>query len=191
MTYGVGSFSYKCHKHFADLSSTTIQKLTSEIIDFATDASRNIELGAGGNCGENWFILQWEEDYITDLNPSISYLELYALTIGVILYIHKFQNKRVTISCDNMAVVYMINSNSSACKNCMFLIRLVVLQSLIHNVKLTARHVASKNNLFPDLLSRLKYKEFRRQARRHKKHFNNRPDEIPDELWPPSKIWLT
>ena len=139
--------------------------LRSEQVDFATDASRNPELGAGGNCGDEWFILQWNSKFITKYEPSIAYLELYALTIGIISWLKNFKNKRITVACDNMSVVWMINSTTSGCKNCMILIRLIVLQCLIDNVKLTARYVKSKDNLFPDLLSRLKYDEFRRKSR--------------------------
>ena len=36
--------------------------------------------------------------------------------------------------CDNQSMVAMINTTSLSCKNCMVLIRIIVLHCLIHNV---------------------------------------------------------
>ena len=90
-----------------------------------------------------------------------------------------------------MSVVHMINNNSSSCRNCMVLIRMLVLLAMLNNVKLTAKHVTSQNNKYADLLSRLQYRNFRRISKKEGKHFNNKPDDIPDDMWPISKIYLT
>ena len=66
-------------------------QVKSEYLMFATDASANPLLGAGGVCNESWFILQWEEIFMINHTPSINFLELYAVTIGVYLWIHPFQ----------------------------------------------------------------------------------------------------
>ena len=164
-------------------------KLTSKEIDMYTDASANPKLGCGGYSNTDWFILQWNEEFIQEHKPSINYLELYAVTIAVFNWIHKFQNKRIILFCDNMSVVHMINNNSSNCKNCMVLIRLIVLKGLIHNVKINAKHVEGVKNTYSDHLSRMKYGEFRKLARKYKKRFNNKPTAIPEEIWPMEKIW--
>ena len=165
-------------RKFIDMDLT----ITSEEVDFYTDASANKNLGCGGICGEDWFIMQWNEDFIKEKNPSINYLELYAVTIGIMSWIQKFSNKRIFIFCDNMSVVHMINNTTSKCKNCMVLIRLIVLQALTHNVKINAKHVAGVSNTFADQLSRLKYREFWRTARRENRKFNCTPSPIPDIL---------
>ena len=64
-----------------------------------------------------------------------------------------------------MSVVHMINNNSSKCQNCMVLMRILVLQAMIHNVKINAKHVVGETNIYADRLSRLNYKEFRKLAR--------------------------
>ena len=163
--------------------------LTSVDIDMYTDATANETLGCGGYSETNWFILQWDEKFIINFRPSINYLELYAVTIAIFNWINKYQNKRITLFCDNMSVVHMINNSSSNCKNCMVLLRLIILKGMINNVKITAKHVAGKLNKFSDLLSRMKYGEFRKQARLERKQFDKLPTKVPEELWPMSKLW--
>ena len=72
----------------------------------------------------------------------------------------------------------------------MVLIRLLTLICMINNVKLTAKHIAGKLNKFSDLLSRLKYRQFRLLAKQEGLKFNGIATPIPVELWPMSKIWL-
>ena len=103
---------YAFARSFFDFDSD----LKSEQLDFATDASKNPELGAGGNCENEWFILQWNAEHIKKYDPSIAYLELFAMTVGIMNWISKYKNKKVSIACDNMAVVCMVNKTSSACK---------------------------------------------------------------------------
>ena len=66
-------------RSFLDLSKS----VSSFDVDFFTDASANPKLGCGGICGKNWFIMQWDEKFIKKYEPSINYLELYALTVAV------------------------------------------------------------------------------------------------------------
>ena len=47
-------------------------------VPFFTDASRAVDLGCGGVCGQNYFIQQWDHDLIEKYEPSIAFLELYA-----------------------------------------------------------------------------------------------------------------
>ena len=166
-------------------------KYTAEEISMFSDASANKFLGCGGFSEESWYILQWDDQFIAKHSPSINYLELYGVTVAILLWIQKYTNKNIILFCDNMSVVHMINSNTSNCKNCMVLIRLIVLQGLFHNVKINARHISGKSNTYSDLLSRLKYKQFRQLARKEKKRFNNKPESIPQMIWPMEKIWLS
>ena len=120
-------------RKFIDLDEFT----KSTDVDFYTDASANPLLGCGGVSNENWFIMQWDEKFIRNKKPSINYLELYGVLIGLSNWIGKYRNRRIFIFCDNMSVVQMINNNTSKCKNCMVLIRVLVLMSLTDNVSKT------------------------------------------------------
>ena len=173
------------NRKFIDLK----KELNSEEVDFYTDASANKNLGCGGISGTDWYILQWDASFMKKHTPSINYLELYAVTVAVLMWLRKFADRRITIFCDNMSVVHMLNTNSSKCVNCMYLIRVIVLHCLKHNVKLAAKHVEGKMNTFSDCLSRMKYKQFWQHARKMNRDFKNKPEQIPQIIWPMGKIW--
>ena len=173
------------NRPFFDYDNNT----NSEFVLFATDASANPDLGAGGICNDRWFIILWNKKFMKKFEPSINYLELYAVTVGVLNWVHLFANRRITVLCDNMSVVYMINKTTSSCRNCMILIRLIVLHSLSHNVRITAHYVPSEENVYPDMLSRHQYNNFRKRSREEKVYFKGKPDPIPEQLWPMNKVW--
>ena len=173
-------------RKFIDMDKFT----TSQDVDFYTDASANPKLGCGGISGDNWFIWQWDEKFIKEVKPSINNLELYAVTVGITSWIHKYKNQRIFIFCDNMSVVQMINATTSNCKNCMVLLRIIVLHALTNNVKVNVKHVPGVLNCFSDMLSRMQYKQFWRKAKKEGRKFSNKHTTICDELWPMSKLWL-
>ena len=162
--------------------------LVSKAVDvnFYTDASRNPALGCGGICDGAWFYTKWDSKFIRQKRPSIAYLELYAVTVGIVNWIEKFSNKHVAIFCDNQSVIHMVNNTTSKCKNCMTLIRIIVLKAMTHNVQITVKYVKSADNVLSDHLSRLRLKAF------HRLTFgkvNAKADRIPRDLWPMKKLW--
>ena len=160
---------------------------TSEQLDFSSDASGGEFLGFGTVYENRWLFAQWESGYIKQPNgPTIEYLELYALTTAVLTWGPMLQNKRVVIYCDNQAVVGMINKSSSSFKNCMYSLRLLILDNLIHNRRISAKYIRSQDNKFSDALSRLDFDRFWSLA-------GDKMDKIPYKIselvWPASKIW--
>ena len=152
-------------------------------IDMYSDASRNFDLGFGAYCGTEWTFGQWNLTFMKLNEPSIEYLELFA--VAVLNWIKLFRNNRICLHCDNEAVVFMINSNTSKCKHCMKIIRLIVLECMVYNVRVTALHIRTKANGKADALSRLDFKRFRKLG----KNMNELPSQIPREIWPMEKIW--
>ena len=129
---------------------------------------------------------QWPDNYITKYKPSIEYLELFALLATVLNWIHRFQNRRIILFCDNQSFVQMVNNTTPSCKNCMVLIRMLVLKSLTDNVRLFARYIRSKDNTAVDFLSHLRINEFKKL----KSTWDKTSTTVLTELWPPQKIWL-
>ena len=172
-------------RDFCDFSVTW----TAKDLDFYTDASRAHNKGCGGYCDNQWFAQKWSKNFIKNYKPSIAYLELYAVTVGVALWINmrKFWNKKVAIFCDNQSVVNMINNSTSSCKHCMVLLRYFVLEGMKYNVKITAKYVNTKDNDISDSLSRLQMNRFRKLTRGRK--FSETSEEIPEHLWPVEKLW--
>ena len=165
------------------------QTLDMVDVDLYTDASRNFSLGCAGVCTNQWFFVDWELQvkFLNKYQPSIEYLELYAATVGVVLWISKFKNQKIYLFCDNQAVVNMINNTTSGCRNCMVLIRTIVLQGLKFNVLIKAKYVRSKQNCRADALSRKKFKLFHRLVNYK---VDLQPCQIPHQLHPLSKLWL-
>ena len=157
-------------------------------INMFTDSAGNKNLGTGGYCDKSWFTQNWESSFITDNNPSIEYLELFGVAIAVVNWIHRFSNKRIILFCDNQSVVHMINNTTSSCKNCMYLIRIIVLHGLINNVRIYAKHVRGASNEIADSLSRGKLTRFFELTANL--NFDKNPTSVPSILWPMSKIWM-
>ena len=126
----------------------------------------------------------WGEDFIDKFNPSIEYLELFALVAGVLTWESEevLVNTRITIFCDNMGIVGMINKMTS---NCKILLRILTLNNLRFNRRITARYVDTKSNFLADALSRNQIKRFKMLG----PEMNDSPDKITESMWPISKVW--
>ena len=138
--------------------------LKAEDIGFASDTSANKILGFGAIFRNRWLFGQWEQGYIENCKPSIEYLELYAVTAALLTWGDQITNMRVIIKCDNTSMVEMINKSSSSCRNCMYLICLIILNNLVNNRRVFAQHLRGIFNELPDALSRLQFKCFWRLA---------------------------
>ena len=154
-------------------------------IEMYSDASKGELKGFGAICQCSWMYGQWPEGFIKEFDPSIEFLELFGVTAGVLQWINRFQNRRIYLFCDNQSVVHMINNSSSKCKDCMTLIHIIMLESMLQNVRVFCKHVTSRNNRPSDVLLRLqisRFKEIFPQAELE-------PMPIPDQLWPVSKLF--
>ena len=67
----------------------------------------------------------------------------------------------------------------------MVLIRLIVLESLVHNVRVFAKHVSMDKNGKADALSRLDLDRFRSLDLNMDKWLC----KMPEQIWPIRKIW--
>ena len=165
------------------------KEIRPENVNFFTDATANSLLGMGGICGDFWFTQQWDEHWILAENPSIQFLELYAITVGIFNWIPLFRNSTIILYTDNKSCEAMVNKLSANCMFCMKLIRIITLKCLEHNVKVKCEHVSSKENFFVDALSRMCFREFWDKAEEQELHFCDVQTGVPNELWPPWKIW--
>ena len=165
-------------------------KATSRTLNFFTDASLNKHFGIGGFFDPDWIFAKWQPGWIRSHKPSIAFCELYALCIGVFAWQERLTNARITIFCDNTSVRDMVNDNTSGCRNCMYLLRLLTLNNFIHNRRIHVEYIASKENSLSDSLSRMSIKRFHREAAKAGFVPARHPTALPEQIWPPSKIWL-
>ena len=119
---------------------------------YSSDASGTI--GYGAICVNSWVYGSWDKKSLMQKKPNIAFLELFALTAGIILWLDCFKNRRIAVYCDNQSVVAMINRMVSKCKSCMNLLRMIMLECMCKNVRLFARFVPTKMNSAADALSR-------------------------------------
>ena len=153
-----------------------------------SDASGDYKnCGVGAYCNKSWCYAKWDTIFMRKYKPSIQYMELYGVTIAVLHWIKLFKYRKIFLFCDNKSVRNMINHNTSGCKNCMVLIRIIVLESLVHNVRVFTKYVKSKENGKADALSRLQFEHFRALD----PDMEPKPLEMPNQIWPISKIWLS
>ena len=168
--------------------STHLNAITD--LDWCTDAAKAIGKGFGGHLGSFWFAGVWDEHFLKDKDPSIEFLELYALTVGVLLWTKIHPNQRIILFCDNQSVVHMINNQSSKCRNCMTLIRIITFECLMRNVRLYARHIGTKSNDRADALSRDRIPLFFKLSRAKGIQVDDYPMEIPEILLDIQSWWI-
>ena len=70
----------------------------------------------------------------------------------------------------------------------MVLLRLLTLKALKNNFHCFARHVRTEDNGIADALSRQQWTRFNQLTK--DKRINKLPDELPDEIWPITKLWV-
>ena len=128
----------------------------------------------------------WDDAFLQECNRSIGYLELYALVGTVLNWLSRFKNNRIILFCDNQSVMQMVNNTTSSCKNCMTLIRKLVLKSLCKNVRVFAKYIKSSDNTALDLLSRGRIQKFKML----KDSWDVQPTPVPAEIVDIRKMWL-
>ena len=180
------SKSHGISRPFVDLEDDQEDTI---ILRLYSDATANEVLGFGVIFEAEWFFQKWEPEFIKTWNPSIEFLELYALCMAVFIWSEKLRNKQSILFCDNQSVCRMISNSSSGCKYCMTLIRKLVLRSLQFNFRVFAHHVSSADNFLADALSRLQIENFRVLAKRNHWEVQPNPVNLDKLLWPLSEYW--
>ena len=114
------------------------QWLSSEKLELFTDASN---LGFAGVLHGVWFQGSWPASW---LDKHIAVRELFPIVLALKLWFSQLCGKRLLILCDNEAVVYVSNDQTSRDSNLMSLIRTMAVLVMQHNVILRAKHVPGK-----------------------------------------------
>ena len=108
LTYSSTCPSQLC-RPFIDLNAM----IYVQTLSFYTDAAKSPLRGFGCVFGNKWIFGQWPENFIQDQDPSIEFLELYALCVGILSWENLLENMRIVIFCNNQAVVNMVNNLTS------------------------------------------------------------------------------
>ena len=155
------------------------QQNSTQILNFTSDASRNYSLGMGAVFKNNWIVMRWNKKFIEEEDPSIEFLELFALTAAVTTWTQykelKLLDRRITIFCDNQAVVSMVNNFASSCPQCCKLICILAITGIRYNLRIFVKFIRSGDNILSDALSRMNFEHFWHEAPRS---INPKPDII-------------
>ena len=158
---------------------------TSNHLDLYTDASGG--LGYGTYFEGHWAYGKWPAWLRHKrIKVHITFKELFPVVLSIVLWGQEWANQRVTFHCDNQAVVYCINKQSTREKSSMHLLRMLVALCLKHNIVFKAVHIAGKRNAIADALSRLQIKRFKELA----PQADLVPTPEPDYLWQQLKVKL-
>lgn len=137
-------------------------------------------LGFGVYFRGRWCASAWPDRWVElGLTRDITFLEFFPVVVALFLWGSELANSTVRFWCDNMAVVRIINKQTSRSTRVMRLVRVFVLRCLQLNLLFTARHVPGIDNAIPDSLSRFQVKRFRTLA----PEASSDPDPMPPWLW--------
>ncbi len=162
-----------------------VVEVPAQDIGFYSDAAESV--GWGVFYDSHWSQGKWEPEFLQAHKLAIAWLELYPLTVGVILWAHHFLGKRIVVNCDNTATVAIVNKQTSPCHMSMGLVRLLVHTQLRFQFTLKAQHVKGEDNNAADALSRFQESRFKDLC----PWADSAPTPPPQFLWPPSSVIWT
>lgn len=125
---------------------------SSDHLTLYTDASGS--LGFAAIFGSNWFVSHWREN---TKNYQIAIKELFPIVLAIEVWGEEMQNRKVLFMSDNLAVVQIINKQTSKEITLMKLVRRLVLATLKWNIHFRAKHIPGKYNIAADKLSRFQF----------------------------------
>lgn len=86
-------------------------------------------------------------------SPLTALYKFYPIVIASVLWGSVWTRKCITMLCDNVAMVDIINKGRSHCQTIMFVLRCLTWQSIIHNFIFEVIHIPGHSNIIADALS--------------------------------------
>jgi hypothetical protein len=117
---------------------------------FSTDACL---IGCGGVCGRKYFHAEFPSS-IRERGWPIAILECLAIVVAAKLWAHDWTGKRVTVACDNMATVIVLNSGRAKHTVLLRCLRELAYLAAVHEFEYRAVHIPGVRNTAADILSR-------------------------------------
>lgn len=144
-----------------------------------TDSSGSHNLGCGAYLRGSWTFYQWPGNW--DGKPilgSLSLLEFIPIVLSIMIWGPRLANKRIKLMVDNLALVSILNTQSSRSSTIMVLVREFVLLIMKYNIQFKARHVRGIDNDIADSISRKQWERFRKLAPRASEY----PEVVPKDF---------
>ena len=125
-----------------------LRQLRSDAINLQADASK---AGYGATFRNMWIQEKFPQCWVTF---NIAVLEFFPILVLVDMFAKDLANATVIFHTDNQAVCDIINEMTSKHAAIIILLRKLLLLLLKNNIDLRAVHVAGKNNVLCDAISR-------------------------------------
>lgn len=109
---------------------------------------------------------------------DITFLELVPIVLSLMVWGSLLHNKKLILFIDNIALVHILNKQSSRSERVMSLVRPLMLVALKYNIQFKANHIPGKLNQIADSISRKKWDTFRSQA----PAADAQPQPIPEQF---------
>ncbi len=140
--------------------STIIKELNWDVPDFKvfSDASGR---GFGAVFGEQWIQGEFPEWWN---GKPIAVKELVPVFLVVLIWHKFFENMNVLFYVDNMAVVSILNSQTSSDKDIMKMLRKIIVLAMLNNVTIQSKHIPGKYNIVTDAISRFQIEKAEKWA---------------------------
>lgn len=153
--------------------------VNSRVLQLYTDSAGSIGLGCGCFFQNSWMYFEWPLDWENEaVMRDITFLELVPIVLSVMTWARHFSSKKIQFYTDNIALVSIINTQSSRSKRIMSLLRELVLMLMQFNITFKAKHIPGIDNSVSDAISRKQWERFHRLAPLAKKD----PEKIPLEF---------
>ena len=158
-----------------DWNGVTILRETPAIPTALVTSDASGGWGCGATCGHKWFRIQWAGPI---QNSHITVKELVPIVIATAIWGKQWQGQTVSIQCDNMAVVSIVNRGTSRNPDAMHLARCLAFIKARYDLDLVSSHIRGVDNSVADALSRNNMTLFRSLL----PQASQQPAEVPDSL---------
>lgn len=133
-------------------------------------------MGCGAYFADQWAYFLWPKPWEEEgILKDMTFLEFVPVVLAVAIWGDHLQNQKIILNIDNLALVNILDSQTSKSKRVMSLMRPFILYTLRNNVIFKAKHIFSKYNSIADSISRQQWDRFRNLAPRAQLN----PQEIP------------
>jgi len=154
--------------------------LDSPQLHLFSDSSK---LGFGATYGNRWIQAPFPDDWkhkLVNYHLHIPFLEMYPILVAMSMFGEELKNTNVLFHSDNLAVVKVLNKQSSKDKDLMSLVRPLVLTLIKYNISLKSKHIPGLKNILCDAISRFQVTP--QMLARYS--MRSQPEQIPFSLLP-------
>ena len=109
--------------------------------------------GVGGICGTEMYHTELASWILQDAH-HITHVEMLNIVVACKLWKHSWSPQQVTIHCDNIACVQILQTGRGRDPFLLQCARAIWLLSALHDFSLVAQHLPGRDNTLPDCLSR-------------------------------------